>query len=100
MENYRKLAELCSNYAMNLGLVFDVPVTLATGQTSIHIPKKRIRELCKDQLDDQENVEIKRLVFNALRDAAASHGWGEVDYDEDRYDYILNFHKTSETRTF
>jgi len=94
MKNYEQLALLCAKYAMALGIEMGSSTGLACGKAMVHVPKKWLRELCDDQLDEDEYIGVKTLVFKTLRAAAERQDWGDVTLHENGDGHFLQFRRT------
>jgi hypothetical protein len=93
MKDHSKFAELATRYAMSLGYAMGGHTAMVTGKASIVIPKHWIRELCGDQLDEQEYIAVKTELFKLLRSTVENRQdqWQFDNLHENGDSYVLAF---------
>lgn len=97
MKYHSKFAEMVAKYAMSLGYAMGGHMALGTGKASIMIPKHLIRELCDDQLNEQEYIAVKTELFKLLR-STTENRQGQWQFDnlhENGDSYVLAFRRYS-----
>jgi len=97
MKNHKRFAELCAQYAMSLGIEMGGTMAMAAGRIAISVPKRWIRDLCEDQLNEDEFLAIRMDMFGLLREIAKDKGWTGCFLDDRGEDYILQFSLTPGT---